>query len=47
MVFSASDYTVVVKKILRQQEGSEEKGLACDTLQHVAVGHTQRGVRCL
>jgi len=35
-------------KILSRLEGSEEKGLACDTSQHVAVaGHTQRGVHCL
>jgi hypothetical protein len=36
--------TLQLQKILREREGSEEKGLACDSFQHVAVvGHTQEG----
>jgi hypothetical protein len=41
-------YAAGAKKRLRLQEGNEEKGLACDTLKHVALtSHEQRGIQCL
>jgi len=36
--------STLAKKYFWQPEGSEEKGFACEMLQHVAVAiHTQRG----